>query len=86
MIHVTSHAVLRFQERVQNLPAETVKAILTGPTFQIAADFGARCVILPHGQRAVIQHHAVITILPARHRRHKACRIATNITWGDETP
>lgn len=85
MIHVTHHAVQRYQERVRNVPEAEVRAILSGKAFQAAATFGARCVILPRGQRAVIHGATVVTILCARRRRHQAARIAINTTWEDET-
>lgn len=86
MIHVTNHAVLRFQERVANVPAETVKAMLSAPLFELAVSLKATAVVLSTGQRVVLSGADVVTVLPARKRHHKSKRIATNTTWEDEAP
>lgn len=73
MIHVTGHAISRYQERVENLPEAKVREILSGPAFLVAVKNGARAVILGTGHRAVIKDGAVITVLtphtkPEAHR------------------
>lgn len=85
MIRVTNHAVIRFQERIANVPKADVLAALDTPAMALAEKLGACAVILSGGYRAIIQDHAVVTILPPRKRRHHANRIATNTTWEDET-
>jgi len=85
MIRVTNHAVIRFQERIANVPKPDVLAALDTPAMALAEKMGACAVILASGHGAVIQDHAVVTILPPRKRRHHGARIATNTTWGDET-
>jgi len=66
-IHVTNHAVLRYQERVAPVSMERARAILSSPTMQRAADFGATFVRLGTGQRVVIQDQTVVTVQPADH-------------------
>jgi len=68
MIHITGHAIQRFQERVDNLPDDEVRAILSKPSIQAAALFGAPYVRLGTGQRVVIENGAVVTVLPVDHR------------------
>lgn len=64
MIHVTHHAVQRYQERVNNLPYREVVAALSGPTFDKAVEIGVPYVKLGTGQRAVIVDGSVVTVLP----------------------
>lgn len=86
MIHVTQLAVQRFQEQIDNLPDDAVRAILSTPAFDKAAEFGAKRVILAHGHRAILEGGSVITVIAARRRRHRSVRLAVNTTWIDETP
>lgn len=85
MIHITHHAIARFQEQVANLPEAEVRAMLDTPIMALAETMGATAVILRGGYRAVIHERKVVTILPPRKRRHHAPRIATQTTWMDET-
>jgi len=64
MVHVTQHAVARYQERVSNLPDEKVRAALDIPAVALAAEIGAPFVKLGTGQHVVVWDHAVITVLP----------------------
>jgi len=64
---VTAHAIERFQQRVANISREAVLAILSSPTMQVAAQFGARYVRLGTGHRVVLDGEKVITVLPADH-------------------
>lgn len=64
MIHVTTYAIQRYQERVRNVPEAEVRAILSGKAFQTAAALGTCCVIMPQGHRAVVVDGAVVTIYP----------------------
>ncbi|MEL7755216.1 hypothetical protein VO57_015110 [Citromicrobium bathyomarinum] len=64
---VTSHAIMRYQERVENVPAREVCARLNAPVFQRASEFGARYVKLAGLQRVVILEGRVITVLPSGH-------------------
>jgi len=65
MIHVTKHAIIRFRDRVANLPEAEVIALLSSPMIQAAANFGARFVRLAGNQRVVIKDGSVVTVLPA---------------------
>lgn len=66
-LFVTPHAIARYRERVEDVPAITVHHRLNAPAFRIAADFGARFVRFGRGQRAVIIKYAVVTVLPMDH-------------------
>ena len=66
-LFVTSHALQRYQERVEDVPAAEICRRLNAPVFRCAADFGARYVRLPTLQRVVIIEHRVITVLPSCH-------------------
>lgn len=65
MIHVTGHAIQRYQERVANVPDDEVRALLSSPKIVAAAMFGARYVRLPGNHRICIRDMAITTILPA---------------------
>lgn len=64
---VTRHAMDRYRERVKDVPDRDIFAHLTSATFALAADFGARYVRFPKGQRAVIVDHRIVTVLPSEH-------------------
>lgn len=64
MVHITAHAIIRFRERVEDLPDELVIERLSRPVFQAAAEFGAPYVKLGTGQRVVIRNGVMVTVLP----------------------
>ncbi|MFK4871643.1 hypothetical protein [Novosphingobium sp. ZW T3_23] len=64
MIHVSSHAVSRYRERVAPVSYDEAVAALSTPTIERAAAFGARYVRLPTGQRIVLDCDRVVTVLP----------------------
>lgn len=67
MIHVTGHAIMRYQERISPRSTEDeVRARLSGKVFQMAALFGAGVVKLGSGHRVVIRNNTVVTVLPAK--------------------
>lgn len=73
-LHVTAHAVLRYQQRVEQVSEDIVRVRLSGRAFDCALTMDAD-VILPTGHRAVIRDGAVVTILPsgqfaARNHKH----------------
>jgi hypothetical protein len=72
---VSKHAVMRYQQRVADLPAEIVRAILSTPAIVCAANFGAQFVRLSSGHRIVIEEHVVVTILPPDHFRKQVLRV-----------
>lgn len=87
MIHITAHAIMRFQERVANLPDDEVRAFLLRPSILIAANLGTCDVILPSGHRVVVSDNTVITICPKRtRRRRKSPRINTRANWREDLP
>lgn len=63
-IHVTQHAVERFQERVSNIPDADARAALSCPAVLMAAEIGAPYVKLGTGQRIVLEGSRVVTVLP----------------------
>lgn len=65
MVHITQHAIERFQERVENLPDDAVVDRLRCPAVLKAAAFGAPIVRLATGHRIVLQNGSVVTVLPA---------------------
>jgi hypothetical protein len=66
---VTLHAIERYQQRVENVPAIEVHRRLNAPALRKAAEFGARFVRLSGGQRIVMKDWRIITILPRDHCR-----------------
>lgn len=77
MIHVTLHAIQRYQERVANVPAKEAHQALTTPAILIAAEFAGHqtaYVRLATGQRVVVKDHAIVTVQPAEHFRRQIHR------------
>lgn len=64
MIHVTSHAISRFRERVAPVSYDEAVAALSSPAVEKAAAFGAPFVKLGTGQRIVLVGDHVVTVLP----------------------
>lgn len=52
--HVTRHAIERYQERVENVPASEVWKRLSTNAIKIAIEMGASSVKLPSGHKAII--------------------------------
>lgn len=69
MVHVTAHAIERYQERVANVSDDEARQALSSPTIILAAKFGAAFVRLGTGQRVVIVDGAVITVRPVEDGR-----------------
>ena len=63
MMHVTFHAVQRYQERVENVTEDAARARLSCPAIVTAAKFGAPIVRLGSGHRVVIKDGSVVTVL-----------------------
>lgn len=63
-LHITTHAVHRYQERVANLPDADVRAALSVAAVELASDIGAPFVKLGTGQHVVVRDGTVITVLP----------------------
>lgn len=64
-LHVTAHAILRYQQRVAAVSLEQARAALSTPAIRKAAEFGATCVRLGTGHRVVIREFSVVTVQPA---------------------
>ena len=75
MIHVTLHAIQRYQERVANVPAIEAVQALTSPAIQLAAQFGAQFVRLPTGHRVVLKDHTIVTVQPPEAYRRQVRRL-----------
>ena len=65
MLTITSHAINRAMERLPNVRSEG-EAIAALDTIAVrrAAEFGARYVRLPTGQRVVLEGGTITTVLP----------------------
>lgn len=85
MIHVTAHAIQRFQERVANLSAEAIVAYLNTAPFRLAKCMGAVSVKLGSRHRALFSPDgAIVTIAPADMKpgqldRRRNCATGTRI-------
>lgn len=66
-MHVTHHAIERFQERIRNVSDAEAIAALTTPAILRAAAFGAKFVRLGSGHRVVIADDSIVTVLPKDH-------------------
>lgn len=67
-IRVSNHAVLRYQQRVERLPAREIRARIRehAPAIEKAAAFGCSCVILGDGVRLKLHGDTVATVLEKR--------------------
>lgn len=65
---VTLHAIRRYRQRVERIPARLVIERLTGRAFDACDLLGGGAVILPSGHRAICGDGAVITVLPQGRR------------------
>lgn len=72
---VSLHAIQRYQERVENLPDETVRQILSSPHIKAAAAFGAKFIRIASGHRIAIADMTVTTILPPDNYRRQIRRV-----------
>lgn len=68
---VTLHAIERYKQRVENVPSAVVIERLSGPAFFALDRLGGGSVILPSGNRAVVQDGSVITVLPLNKPRKR---------------
>lgn len=74
-LHISTHAIERFRERVANLSDDMILAALSSPAIRAAASLGAECnVRLPTGQRIAVKDHTVITVLPAEQYQRQVRR------------
>ena len=66
-VHVTNHAIMRYQERVAACGIGEARRRIRehDRVLQIAADFGAPVVKLCDGTRFVLKGGAVVTVLGA---------------------
>jgi hypothetical protein len=78
LIHVTTHAIERFRERVADLSDQAIVDALSTPVIQLAAALGAEChVRLPTGQRITVKDRTVVTVLPAEQYKRQVRRQGT---------
>lgn len=74
-MHLTAHAIERYQERVENVPDDVVRARLTNFRVKAAVAFGATAVRLSSGAKLIIKDKVIVTVLPpAPKRRRKGYR------------
>lgn len=74
ILHVTGHAIERYQERVSNVSREEAITLLSSPIIRKAGEIGCCNVKLPGGQRVIIKDNCVITVRPdcrSKRRRFK---------------
>lgn len=66
MLNITHHAIERALERLPGVRSEgEAIAALDTPATRLAAQIGARYVRIATGQRIVVEHGIVVTVLPA---------------------
>lgn len=68
MIQVTNHAVQRYQERVEHLPARSIRALIRthACAIETAAGFGCDTVICGDGTRLKLKGRVVATVIGKR--------------------
>lgn len=74
-VHISGHAIQRYQERVANIPEERVRVALDTPAVRAAVSFGCPYVRLPTGQRIVLDHGVIVTVLPMDNPVHRLRRM-----------
>lgn len=79
-LHITAHAIQRYQERIANWPEAAVRKALSSPAVRLAAQIGAPFVKLGSGHRIALHGARVITVLPAE--RHPGTLHTTR--WDDD--
>ena len=75
-VHITAHAIERFQERIANWPEAAVRKALSSPAVRLAAQIGAPFVKLGSGHRIALQGHTVVTVLSPDFRPYSMTREA----------
>lgn len=67
-MHITNHAILRYQERVAPVSLEVARSAIEGSAKVIAqaAAFGCDTVVIGNGARLVLDGDVVVTVLPKR--------------------
>lgn len=75
MIHITTHAVHRFQERVQPCRDDEARAAILSheKALEAAADFHCEVVRCAGGERLILQGRTVVTVYPP-HELPRQCR------------
>jgi hypothetical protein len=68
-MYVSDHAVLRYLERVKGIDIEAIRAELSTPTIDVAAQFGCDTIKRGDGSRMKLQGDVVSTVLGKRHQR-----------------
>ena len=68
MAHVTAHAILRYQERVEPVTAEKAREIMMGASLTIdkASAFGCDLIVLGNGARLRLDGDRIVTVLGKR--------------------
>jgi hypothetical protein len=77
MIHITAHAIQRYQQRVADLPAEAVRALIDTPAVRLAAKFAGNAeihVTLPTGHRIIVVDATVVTVTPSSHYKRRRAK------------
>lgn len=64
MIHITRHALTRYQERVRPVSEAEARQALSSTAIQLAIQIGAPFVKLGTGQHVVIEDGRIVTVLP----------------------
>lgn len=87
---ISLHAIERYQQRVEDVPAAEVLRRLVTPALRAAIEFGAESARLPSRHRLVIVGDTVVTIRPddgpARRNRGRTRRCGCRPrSWSDES-
>lgn len=82
MVHITRHAIERYQQRVEPVSESIAREALTAPAVRAAARMGCNCKVLrPDGWRIVVKNGSVVTVEPTQNQRppiSKMKRMARN--------
>lgn len=73
MLHVTSHAIERYQRRVERVTDRAAYLALSTELIRQAAASGMSAVILPSGHKIVLDGYSVVTVKP-RHKDKRRVR------------
>lgn len=73
ILHVTSHAIERYQRRVEPVTDRAAYLALSSNLIHQAAASGMSAVILPSGHKVILHNCVVVTVKP-RHSQKRRCR------------
>jgi hypothetical protein len=73
LLHVTSHAIERYQRRVAPVSIREAYKALSTDKIREAAQAGCSSLVLPSGHKVVLAGFTVVTVVP-KHSKKRRCK------------